>query len=142
MNGFNHLAMLTAVAGTGIGAGRFVPTFAALVGLIGVVLGALALARCTARRGSGSGRLGVAAGVAGLISVFVGGVHWANSAGGFGTGNGLAGAIVAIVVGLISIALSRLALARIRLAEPPQTLDTGLVVPDFKSGRSVEEQGR
>jgi hypothetical protein len=44
----------------------------------------------------------------------VGGLHSANSAGGFGTGNGLAGAIVAMVVGLISMVLGGLALARSR----------------------------
>jgi hypothetical protein len=51
---------------------------------------------------------------AGLISVTVGGLHSANSAGGFGTGNGLAGAIVAMVVGLISLVLGGLALERRR----------------------------
>jgi hypothetical protein len=80
---------------------------AAMVGLIGVVLGGLAL--------TGNGRRGaIAAGAAGLISVAIGGLHTANSAGGLGTGNGLAGAIVAIVVGLISMVLGGLAVARAR----------------------------
>ncbi len=35
----------SAAGGTGIGSGRLVPTVAAVVGLIGVVLGGLALAR-------------------------------------------------------------------------------------------------
>jgi hypothetical protein len=38
----------------------------------------------------------------------------ANSAGGFGTGNGLAGAIVALVLGLIGMVIGALALARSR----------------------------
>jgi Family of unknown function (DUF6223) len=103
-----------------IGAGRLVPTVAAVVGLIGVVLGGLALAR-SGRIGTGTGRRGaIAAGVAGLISAVVGGLHSANSAGGFGTGHGLAGAIVAMVVGLISMVLGGLALARYRrTAAPP-----------------------
>jgi hypothetical protein len=52
--------------------------------------------------------------VAGLISVVIGGLHSANAAGGFGTGNGLAGAIVAIMLGLIGMVLGGLALARFR----------------------------
>jgi hypothetical protein len=105
----------SAAGGIGIGSGRLVPTVAAVVGLIGVVLGGLALARSASRIGPGNGRRGaIAAGVAGLISVVVGGLHSANSAGGFGTGNGLAGAIVAMVVGLIGMLLGGLALARSR----------------------------
>jgi hypothetical protein len=106
MNRFISSAMLIA-AGTGLGSGRLVPTVAAVVGLIGVVLGGLALAR-NGRRGA------IAAGVAGLISVAVGGLHAANSAGGLGTGNGLAGAIVAMALGLIGMVLGGLALARSR----------------------------
>jgi hypothetical protein len=45
MNRFIPSAMLIAAGGTGIGSGRLLPTVAALVGLIGVVLGGLALAR-------------------------------------------------------------------------------------------------
>jgi hypothetical protein len=101
--------------GVGIGSGRLIPAVAAMVGLIGMVLGGLALARSTRRVGTGSGnerRVAIAGGVAGLISVIVGGLHSANSAGGIGTGNGLAGAIVAMVVGLISMGLCVLALTR------------------------------
>ena len=95
-----------ASAGDGIGSGRLVPTVAAVVGLISVVLGALALVRPATRISTRRGRRGaIAAGVAGLISVVVGGLHSANAAGGFGTGNGLAGAIVAMVVGLIGLLL-------------------------------------
>jgi hypothetical protein len=104
----------SAAGGTGIGSGRLVPTVAAVVGLIGVVLGGLALARSANRVGTSNGRRGAIAAVAGLISLVVGGLHSANSAGGFGTGNGLAGAIVAMVVGLIALVLGALALARSR----------------------------
>jgi hypothetical protein len=109
MNVFIHSEALTLAASTGIGSGRLVPTAAAVVALIGTVLGGLALAR------PGGRRLAIAAGVAGLIGLAVGGLHAANSAGGFGTGNGLAGAIVAVTVGLISMALCGLALARSRV---------------------------
>jgi hypothetical protein len=51
---------------------------------------------------------------AGLVSVVVGGVHAANAAGGLGTGNGLAGALVAVALGLIGTVAGGLALARAR----------------------------
>jgi hypothetical protein len=54
----------------------------------------------------------------GLISSVIGGLHAANSAGGFGTGHGLAGAIVAIVLGLVGMVLGGLALARSRRRQP------------------------
>jgi hypothetical protein len=104
-----------AAGGTGIGSGRLVPTVAAVVGLIGVILGGLALARSARRIGTGNGRRwAMAAGVAGLVSAVVGGLHAANAAGGIGTGNGLAGAIVAMALGLIGMVLSGLALAGFR----------------------------
>jgi hypothetical protein len=108
-------AQVSVAAGDiGIGSGRLVPTLAAVVGLIGVVLGGLAMARFSR---TGNGRRGaIAAEAAGFISVVVGGLHAANSAGGFGTGNGLAGAIVAMVVGLIGMVLGALVLARSRRA--------------------------
>lgn len=130
MNKFIPSAMLIAQVDIGIGSGRLLPTVAAVVGLIGVVIGGLALAR--ARR-AGNARAGaIAAAVLGLISLFIGGLHTANSAGGFGTGNGLAGAILAIVLGLIGMVLGGLALARSRRLEPdshpvgsePQKLDS------------------
>jgi hypothetical protein len=115
---FNPPAML--VAAIGIGAGRLVPTVAAVVGLIGVVLGGLALAWSTAGASAGHRQgVAIASVVAGLISLLVGVLHAANSAGGFGTGNGLAGAIVAIVLGLISLFLGGLALRRLGVQSQP-----------------------
>lgn len=93
-----------------IGSGRLLPTVAAVVGLIGVVIGKLALARS---RGTGHGPGGaILAIVLGLISLVIGGLHAANSAGGFGTGNGRAGAIVAIALGLVGMVFGGLALLR------------------------------
>jgi len=116
MNNVIPAAVLIAADGTGIGSGRLVPTVAAVAGLIGVVLGGLALARS---RRPGNRRAGaIMATVLGLISLVIGGLHAANSAGGFGTGNGLAGAIVAIVLGLVGMVLGGLALARSRRLEP------------------------
>ena len=112
MSKFIPSAMLIAQVDIAIGSGRLLPTVAAVVGLIGVVVGGLALARS---RRAGNGRAGaIVAAVLGLISLVIGGLHTANSAGGFGTGNGLAGAIVAILLGLVGIVLGGLALARSR----------------------------
>jgi hypothetical protein len=97
-----------AVGGYELGSGRTVPTVAAVVGLISVVVGGLALARTAGRSRA------VAALVLGPVSAIVGGLHGANSAGGLGTGNGLAGAVVALALGLIGTALGGLALARSR----------------------------
>ena len=61
MSRFIPSAMLIAAGSTGIGSGRLLPSVAAVVGLIGVVLGGLALTRS---RRAGNGRAGatVAAG--------------------------------------------------------------------------------
>jgi hypothetical protein len=90
--------------------GRLGAIVAALVGLIGVVIGGLALR--SARR-IGTGRSGaIVALVAGLIGMALGGLVVATADGGIGTGNGLGGGIVALVVGLIGMVLGGLALAR------------------------------
>ncbi|MEV0051311.1 DUF6223 family protein [Saccharopolyspora shandongensis] len=102
-----HIA--AAVGGYDLGAGRAVPTTAAVIGLVSAVLGGLALKRAGNRR-----TWAIAALVLGPISVIVGGLHAANSAGGLGTGNGLAGAIVAVLVGVLGTVLGGLALARPR----------------------------
>src|SRR5688572_8817713 len=83
-----------AAGGYVIGSGRTVPTVAAVVGLISVVIGGLALTRSACRIGAGNGRTrAIAVLLLGLISMAIGGLQMANSPGGFGTGNGLAGAI-------------------------------------------------
>jgi hypothetical protein len=105
-----HLSV--AAGGYELGTGRLVPTVAAVVGLLSVIIGWLALAR-SGRPGTGRTRAFVAL-AAGLVSVVVGGVHAANAAGGLGTGNGLAGALVAVALGLIGTVAGGLALARAR----------------------------
>ncbi|WP_227997290.1 DUF6223 family protein [Nocardia australiensis] len=99
-------------AGYELGVGRAVPTSAAMLGLISVIVGGLALAR-SRRTGTGRARIIVAL-VLGPISVIVGGIHGANAAGGPGTGNGVLGAVFAVVLGLVGTALGGLALARSR----------------------------
>jgi hypothetical protein len=107
-------------------AGRLVASSAAVLGLIGAVIGGLALARPASRFGTGSGRLGaVVALAAGLIGMALGGLVVATSDGGLGTGNGLGGAYVALVVGLIAMVLGGLALARSRRTAAPADQLTG-----------------
>ena len=91
-------------AGYEIGTGRLVPSAAAVLGLLSVVIGGL-------RRTRNGGVLALVLGFAGAS---VGGLHAANAAGGLGTGNGLAGAVVAVALGLIGIAIGGLALVRAR----------------------------
>ena len=90
-------------------AGRTRAMVAAVVGLISLVIGGLALARSAGRRGGA-----IVALMLGLIGMFLSVVHLASSTGGFGTGGGKAGAIVALVLGLIGMSLGGLALARSR----------------------------
>jgi hypothetical protein len=96
-------------------ADRLWATTAAVLALVGVVIGGLALARSAGRIGSGNGRMGaIVALVAGLIAVVNGGLVLATADGGPGTGNGVVGAIVALVLGVIGMVLGRQALARSR----------------------------
>ena len=94
---------------------RIAATVAAVVGLIGAVIGGLALGRSAGRIGAGNGRRGaIVALVMGSSGLVIGGLVVATADGGLGTGNGLGGGIVAMVVGLIGMALGGLALARSR----------------------------
>jgi hypothetical protein len=96
---------------------RIAASTAALVGLIGAIIGGLALARSTRRIGNGNGRGGaIVALVLAPIGLVIGGLVVATADGGVGTGNGLAGGVVAMMVGLIGMALGGLALARARRA--------------------------
>jgi Family of unknown function (DUF6223) len=93
---------------------RIAASTAALAGLIGAVIGGLALARSTRRIGNNGRRGAIVALVLGPIGLVIGGLVVATADGGLGTGNGLGGGIVAMVVGLIGMALGGLALARSR----------------------------
>ncbi len=105
-----------ALGGYVLGTGRTVPSTAAVLGLVGVVVGGLALARSVRR--VGDRRAGaVAALVLGLVGAVVGGVHAANAGGGPGTGNGLVGAVAAVALGLVAAVLGGLVLVRSRRGE-------------------------
>lgn len=104
-----------APSSTAMTPGRRRAIVGAIVGLISVVIGGLALARAAGRIGNGNGRAGaIAALPLGLLGAVLSVVHLANSTGGFGTGGGRAGAIVGLVLGLIGMNLGGLALARAR----------------------------
>ena len=94
---------------------RLWATTVAMLALVGVVIGLLALARPASRLGTASGRLGaIVALVAGLIAVVNGGLNLAIANGGPGTGNGVVGGAAAFVLGLIALAIGAVALARSR----------------------------
>ena len=94
---------------------RAMASGAAVTGLIGAVIGGLALARSAGRIGTGNGRRGaLVALVLGPIALVIGGLVVATADGGLGTGNRLAGGVVAMMVGLIGMALGGLALSRSR----------------------------
>jgi hypothetical protein len=102
-------------------AGRFGAIVAAVIGLIGIVISGLALARSNGRTRSDTdidatdgARGATVAMVLGLIGMVLGGLIVSTSDGGLGTGNGLGGAIVATVLGLIAVVLGGLARARRR----------------------------
>ena len=96
-------------------AGRARSLVAAAVGLVSLIIGALALARSSGRIGTGNGRSSaVVALLLGLVGIVLSVVHLGTSTGGFGTGSGRAGAIVALVLGLIGVNLGGLVLVRSR----------------------------
>ncbi|MFD5843124.1 DUF6223 family protein [Streptomyces chartreusis] len=111
-------ALIMAAEGGVIGDGRTGANLALAVGLIGVVIGGLALARVAGRISTGNARTGgVAAVAAGLVGTALAVLHLATSSGGPGTGNGMVGAVVAIPLGLIAAALGRRTLTHSRHTE-------------------------
>ncbi|MFG1948773.1 DUF6223 family protein [Nonomuraea sp. NPDC048826] len=89
--------------------GRLWSLVAGGVGLVGAVVGGLALRRPAAMRWGA-----VAALVAGLAGAVGGGLVVAAAEGGPGTGYGIVGGYVALAAGLVAMALGGLALARTR----------------------------
>ncbi|MER5715533.1 DUF6223 family protein [Streptomyces sp. NPDC002132] len=102
---------------TTLSVGRAGAFLSALVGLLGVVGGGLALSRPDSKGhiGAWARRDGaVTALVAGAVAVAVGGTIAATADGGLGTGNGLGGAFVAVLLGLTAVILGGLARFRTR----------------------------
>ena len=112
-----HVSEPAATTVYGLTPRRLWATTVAGLGLLGVVIGGLALRRSDGRMGTGNGnvRMGaVVALLAGLIAVVNGALNLAIAKGGPGSGNGVVGAAAALVLGLIALALGGLALARSR----------------------------
>jgi Family of unknown function (DUF6223) len=110
-----HVSEPAATTVQGLTPRRLWATTAAVLALVGVVIGGLALRRSAQRIGPGKERWGaIVALVAGLIAAVNGALNLAVATGGPGTGNGVVGAAAALVLGLIAMALGGLALARSR----------------------------
>jgi hypothetical protein len=106
-----HGAVQSAVSPYTFTPRRIVASLSVLVALIGAVTGGRALARAANRR-----HAALLALVLGPIALVSGGLVVATAKGGLGTGNGLAGGVVAMMVGLIGMALGCVALSRSRRA--------------------------
>jgi Family of unknown function (DUF6223) len=119
-----HVSEPAASTVYGLTVRRLWATAAALLALVGVVVGGLALVRPARRFGTSSGRLGaILALVAGVLAAVNGGLNLAVATGGPGTGNGVVGGAAAFVLGLIAVAIGGLAMARSRptVLEPRRT---------------------
>lgn len=104
-----HVSEPAATTVYGLTPRRLWATAAALLALVAVVTGCVALARPVSRFGRASLALGV-----GLIAAVNGGLNVAVASGGPGTGNGVVGGAAAFVLGVIAVAIGWVALARSR----------------------------
>jgi hypothetical protein len=109
-----HLSEPAATTVYGLTPRRLWATVVAMLGLVGVVIGGIALYRAACRIGNHGRRGAIVALVAGLIAIVNGGLNLAIAKGGPGTGNGVVGGAAAFVLGLIALSLGGLALARCR----------------------------
>ena len=108
-----HLSEPAATTVQGLTSRRLWATAAAAVGLLGIVIGGLALKRPASRFGTNAGRRGaVASVVAGLIALANGAFNLMLANGGPGTGNGVVGGAAAVVLGVVAVALGGMASAR------------------------------
>jgi hypothetical protein len=104
-----------------MGSGRLWSLIAVVIGVVGVIVGGVALARASRRvrigAGSATGRQGaIVAAICGLVGFLIGVVIVATAGGGPGSGFGSVGGVVALVLGLIAMGLGGGALARSRRA--------------------------
>ena len=114
-----HVSEPAATTVYGLTPRRLWATTVAVLALVSVVIGGLALVRPAGRFGSEPRRLGpIVALVVGLIAAVNGALNVAVANGGPGTGNGVVGGAAAFVLGLIGVATAGLALARRRTAGP------------------------
>ncbi len=112
-----HVAEPAATTVYGLTPRRLWATTVAVLALVGVIVGGLALRRSAGHLDTGSGRSrATVALVAGLIAVVGGGLNVAFATGGPGTGNGVVGGAAALVLGLVAMVLGGLAISRSRRA--------------------------
>lgn len=110
-----HLSEPAATTVHGLTPQRLWAATVAVLAMIGVVIGGLALARPNSRFGTAFARPGaIVALVAGVVALVNGWLVVAISSGGPGTGNGVVGGAAALVLGLIAAVLGGLALVRSR----------------------------
>jgi hypothetical protein len=109
-----HISEPTATTVHGFTVRRLWATTAAMLGLVGLVSGGMAMNRAVRRVGNHGRRGAIVALVAGSIAGINGGLNLAVATGGPGTGNGVVGAAAAFVLGLVAMALGVAALARSR----------------------------
>jgi hypothetical protein len=114
-----HVSEPAATTVYGLTPRRLWATMAAVLALVSLVIGGLALARPASRFSTASAPRGFPLGisvalVAGLIAAVNGGLNLAFANGGPGTGNGVVGGAGALVLGLIAMAVSGLAMDRSR----------------------------
>jgi hypothetical protein len=108
-----HVSEPAATTVYGLTSRRLWATTIAVLALVGVVFGGLALRQSARRIGIRNGRMAaIVALVTGLIAVVNGGLNLAIANGGPGTGNGVVGGAAALVLGLIAMVFGGLALAR------------------------------
>ena len=110
-----HVSESAATTVYGLTPRRLWATTVAVLALVSVVIGGLALVRPAGRFGSGSFGPVVAL-VVGLIAAVNGGLNVVVANGGPGSGNGVVGGAAAFVMGLIGIAIAGVAVARRRTA--------------------------
>jgi Family of unknown function (DUF6223) len=110
-----HVAEPAATTVQGATPRRLWATTVAVLGLAGVIIGALSLRRSIIRIGHGNGRkAAILALVLGIIATVNGALNLAVASGGLGSGNGVVGGAAALVLGVIAMGLGGLALARSR----------------------------
>jgi uncharacterized protein DUF6223 len=110
-----HVSEPGSITVYGLTARRLWASIAAMLGLLGVIVGGLALTRGAGRFGTAPERLAIVVALAaGLIAVINGGLNLAVATGGPGTGNGVVGGAAALVLGLAAVTLGGLGLARRR----------------------------
>ena len=109
-----HLSEPAANTVQGLTPRRLWATTVAVLALIAVVIGSLALRQSGRIGRSNVGMRPIVALVAGLIAVVNGALNLTMATGGPGTGNGVIGGAAALVLGLIGMVLGGLALARSR----------------------------